>query len=78
MKPVRIINLFNVLVLIIVGMNEFFNEADFASLTCTYKDLCKVVPEIHRLLKIDWRSLLDYHIGYQNQTEIDPYRVDMA
>ena len=40
------INLFNVLVLIIVEMHEFFDETDFASLACTCTDLCKVVSEI--------------------------------
>ena len=72
------INFKNVLVPIIVEMNKFFYEADFAFLACTYKDLCKMVPEICRLIKIDWSPLLEPRIGYQDQTEIDHYRVGMA
>ena len=47
-------------------------------LACTSKDLCKVVPEIYCLLKVDWHPLLKPCIGYQDQTENDPHIFDMA
>ena len=72
------INSYNVLVLIIIVMNEFFDETDLALLACTNKDLCKVVPEICCLLKVDWHPLLKPCIGYQDQTENDPHIFDMA
>ena len=67
-----------VLVPISVEVNEFFKKTDFALLACTYKDFCKVVPEIHCLVQRDWSPLLEPCIGYQDQTEIDPHIVDMA
>ena len=37
-----------------------------------------VVPEVARLLKIDWRPLLEPRFNYQSQHSIDEHRVDMA
>ena len=38
----------------------------------------KVVPEIKRLLLVDWRPILQPRLDYESQTHIDPGRVDMA
>ena len=42
------------------------------------KILARAVPEMHRLFKIDWRPITKPRLNYQNQSSIDPHRVDMA
>jgi hypothetical protein len=38
----------------------------------------KVVPEVSRLLVLDWKPLLEPRLDYENQVAIDMNRVDMA
>ena len=71
-------NFYNILVPVIVEMREILSSQDLSSLTCINKNINKVLPEIIRLLKIDWRPLLEPRLNYQDQTKIDPHRVDMA
>ena len=42
------------------------------------KILSIAVPEIKRLLLIDWRPLLNPRCNYESQNSIDTNRVDMA
>ena len=38
----------------------------------------RVVSEISRVMLLDWRSLLEPQLDYENQVAIDMHRVDMA
>jgi len=65
----------NVVVMILAG---FLQILELASLSRVNKFMKKVVPEIVRLLNVDWRPLKRPRLNYQSQREIDPHRVDMA
>ena len=38
----------------------------------------KVVPEIMRLLNVNWRPITEHRLDYNNQQQISIKRVDMA
>ena len=42
------------------------------------KLLSKVLPEIRRLLKLNWRPITEHRLDYNNQQQISMKRVDMA
>ena len=69
------VTFFNIVVLV---LNAWLCVKDLISLSLVNRKLRRVTKEVHRLLKIDWRPLKDDRLNYENQSHIDPHRVDMA
>ena len=69
------LTIWNVVVLVV---NSFLCMKDLLTLSRSNKLMNKVVPETHRLLKVDWTPLLQPRLNYQDQERVDPNRVDMA
>merc|ERR1712086_1169644 len=69
------LTIWNVVVLVV---NSFLGMKDLLTLSRSNKLMDKVVPETHRLLKVDWTPLLQPRLNYQDQERVDPNRVDMA
>ena len=69
------VTIWNVVVLVV---NSFLCVKDLISLSRLSKLMSTVLPETQRLLKIDWKPLLEPRLNYQNQETVDPHRVDMA
>ena len=63
---------------IVLALAEMLGARDSVALTCASKTFQTVVPEVARLLKVDWRPLLEPRFDYQLQDQIDKHRVDMA
>ena len=69
------VTFFNIVVLV---LNMFLCVKDLVSLSLVNHKLRRVVKDVYRLLNIDWRPLKDPRFNYENQSHIDPHRVDMA
>ena len=65
----------NVVVLVV---DSFFANDKLVNLSATSRLLQEVVPEVRRLLTVDWKPLLKPRINYEDQNQIDMNRVDMA
>ena len=71
----KVLKFENIITLLLAG---FMDVLDVMSLSRVSKFMNKVVPEIVRLLNVDWRPLTRPRLNYKNQQQIDPHRVDMA
>ena len=58
----------NVLVLV---LNMFLGIADLFALSCVNKLMRRTVPHMHRLVKLNWRPLLEPRLDCESQTCID-------
>ena len=56
----------------------WFNREELNSLLKVNTIYRSMVPEVLRLLTIDFRPLRLPRTGYEDQTELDPHRIDMA
>ena len=59
-------------------MNSFLSPKEFWVIAQLNKFMSIAVPDIKRLLLVDWRPLLQPRYNYELQTSIDNKRVDMA
>ena len=59
-------------------MNSFLSSKEMWAITQLNKFMSVAVPDIKRLLLVDWRPLLQPRYNYELQTSIDIKRVDMA
>jgi len=64
--------------IVAVVLNSFLENKDLVNLSMTDKLLREVVPEVMRLLLVDWKPLLKPRLDYEDQNQIDMNRVDMA
>ena len=70
--PVTFLNV----VVLVVG--SFLANDELVNLPANSRLLQEVVPEVRRLLTVDWKPLLKPRINYEDQNQIDMNRVDMA
>ena len=59
-------------------MNSFLSPKEMWAIAQLNKFMSVAVPDIKRLLLVDWRPLLQPRYNYELQTSIDNKRVDMA
>lgn len=67
---------FNNIVVLILDVH--LENIDLLNLSKVSKLFNRVVPEVKRLLLVDWRPLLRPRLDYMNQKKINMHRVDMA
>ena len=59
-----------------LAVDSFLANDEFVNLSATSRLLQEVVPEVRRLLSVDWKPLLKPRINYEDQNQIDANRVD--
>ena len=59
-------------------VDSFLANDELVNLSANSRLLQEVVPEVKRLLSVDWKSLLKTRINYEDQNQIGMNRVDMA
>ena len=64
--------------IVVLVLNSFLEKKDLVNLSMTDKLLREVVPEVMRLLLVDWKPLLKPRLDYEDPNQIDVDRVDMA
>ena len=64
--------------IVILVLDSFLGLRDLRAMSWLNKFYNKVVPEISRLLLLDWRPLLKPRLYYENQSAIDMNRVNMG
>ena len=69
------LTIWNVVVLVV---NYFLCVKELLSLSRSSEVMDKVVQEVHCLLKIDWTTLLEPRLTYQDKESVGPQRVDMV
>ena len=68
--------IFNNIVVLI--LDAYLENSDLLNLSRVSKLFYRVVPEVKRLLLVDWRPLLKPRLDYMDQEKINMHRVDMA
>jgi hypothetical protein len=72
------LHLYNVITTIIKECRVTFFSEDLSNLRLFNKDYAAIVPKVICWLRIDFTSLHEPQLGYENQECIDPYCVEMA
>ena len=62
----------------VLVQDSFLRLMDMWAMSRVNKFYNRVVPEISRLMLLDWRPLLERQLKYENQVAIDTNRVDTA
>jgi hypothetical protein len=75
---VRDLHLYNVIATIIKECRIIFSKEDLSNLCLVNKDFANIVPKVLHWLQVDFTSLRDPRLGYEQQDHINPYRVEMA
>ena len=65
----------NILVII---LGKYLKGVEISRLARVNRFFGKVVPEIMRLLNVNWRPITEHRLDYNNQQQISMKRVDMA
>jgi hypothetical protein len=55
-----------------------FGRDDLASLCLISKDFVNIVPKVIHWLQVDFSTLCNLRLGYEQQDYIDPHHVEMA
>ena len=63
---------------VILVVNAFLCVKDLLSFSRSSKVMSMVIPGIYCLHKVDWTSLLEPRLSYQEEEKVDPHRVEMA
>ena len=63
---------------VVLAVDSFLANDELVNLSAASRLLQEVVPEVKRLLSVDWKSLLKTRINYEDQNQIGMNRVDMA
>ena len=63
---------------VITDVIRYLCMKDVGTLSLVNKDFQVIVPEVVRLLKVDFSTLPLPWLGYEIQTEVSKHRVDMA
>ena len=69
---------YNIISTVIKHQRKMFDPATLCALTCANKEFSVVVPEIMRLIDIDFSLLREPMLDYKSRTEVDLDRVDMV
>jgi hypothetical protein len=72
------LHLYNVITTIIKECRVSFLSEDLTNLCLVNKDFANIVPKVLCWLQVDFTSLQDPCLGYKQQDQINPYRVEMA
>ena len=62
--------------ILVLVLDSFLGLRDLQSMSRVNTFYNKVVPEISRLLLMDWKPLLKPRLGYENKVDVDMNRVD--
>ena len=63
---------------IVVFLEKYLLSKEWLILAGVNKLLSKVLPEIRRLLKLNWKPITEHRVDYNNQKQISMDRIDMA
>jgi hypothetical protein len=72
------LHLYNTITTIIKECRVSVLSDDLSNLCLVNKDFANVVPKVSRWLQVDFTSLQDPCLGYEQQAHINPYCVEMA
>ncbi len=72
------LHLYNIITTIIKECRVSFLSEDLSNLCLVNKDFGNIVPKELRWLQVDFTSLQDPCLGYEQQDHIDPYCMEMA
>ena len=59
-------------------MQISFSSEDLYNLCLVNKDFANIVPKVLCWLRVDFTSLCNPCLGYEQQDHIDPHRMEMA
>ena len=67
-----------ILLNVVVFMEKYLLTNEWSNLAGVNKLLSKVLPEVSRLFKLNWKPITEHRVNYDNQKQISMNRVDMA
>jgi hypothetical protein len=70
--------LYNIITTIIKECRVSFLSEDLSNLNLVNKDFANIVLKVLRWLQVDFTSLCNPHLGYEQQDHIDPHCLEMA
>ena len=59
-------------------VGTYLTKMEISVLALANKLFAKVIPEISRLLKLNWKPIIEHRPNYDDQKQISVERVDMA
>ncbi len=79
-KWYRVVDVYlhNVITTVIKECRTAFSQEDLANLRLVCRDFANIVPKVIRWLCVDFSTLRDPRLGYEQQDHIDPHQVEMA
>ena len=79
-KQYRVLDLsfYNVIVIVLGHFGGLILPEEFVNLALMNTTLFLVIPEILRLLAMDFLHLLEPRLDYEDQVEVCPHRIDMS
>jgi hypothetical protein len=75
---VRHLRLYNVITTIIKECRVSFLSEDLSNLCLVNKDFANIVPMVLHWLQVEFTSLCNSCLGYEQQDHIDPHCIEMA
>ncbi len=72
------LHLYNIITTIIKECRVSFSSEDLSNLCLVNKDFANIVPKVPCWIRVDFTPLQDPRLGYKQQDQINPYRVEMA
>ena len=72
------LHLYNVITTIIKECRVSFLSEDLSNLHLVDRDFANIVPKVLRWLRVDFTSLQDPRLVYEQQDHINPHRLEMA
>ncbi len=72
------LHLYNLITTMIKGCRVIFSSEDLSNLCLVNKDFANIVPKVLHWLQVDFTSLQDLCLGYQQQDHINPHCLEMA
>ena len=79
-KQYRVLDLsfYDIIVVVLGHFGGIFLPEEFVNLALMNTTFFLVIPEILRLLAMDFLPLLEPRLDYEDQVEVCPHRIDMA
>ncbi len=72
------LHLYNIITTIIKECRVSFSKEDIFNLRLVNKKFANIVPKVLHWLLVDFTPLQDPRLGYEQQDNINPYRMEMA
>jgi hypothetical protein len=72
------LHLYNIITTIIMECRVSFSKEDISNLCLVNKDFANIAPKVLHWLRVNFTPLQDPRLGYEQQDDINPYRVKMA